>query len=188
MFTAERGIVIVPYGCDFSFDRKNQELILGEESKKRLRKAWEFANREMSRGTLCIFVVTAGFCLSIPNQKQRMAEMMAEYLDDISKGRAHVFVPPHVPEENVWGSDAETRAAISTIKELQVKRDIILVTHWYHVPRVRLLWWCNLAHHRRQWHVRYISCRGGNARAVLWEIMNLTGTLCGFRTSPFKSR
>jgi len=181
----ELGVTLVPYGCDLTIDStdpSSPSVILGEETRMRLRRAIRTATHLPHKDFVC--VLSAGFF--IPAQRESMAAMMQAFLLD--EGGSLFAGRIHSTEEEAGGSDAETRAALRAIQECNLPRYVVVVSSWYHLPRLWLLWQMNLGLARGRFIVRFIPCWyfGSPLRACA-EIFKYAGTLVGLRASPFRS-
>lgn len=151
-------IFIVVLGADLI----NQGRLLGRETKARCEKSLEFFRKDQ-----CFFVLSAGMG-NYSCQKKSMAEMMADYL--IEKG---------VPDNNilvgtpVWGTKQEIKEAEKIIALYQEQKRILVVSTWYHLPRIFLL--CFKTNFRLSWNLIPTFKIKPKIKNLLLEIVKLAG-------------
>lgn len=143
---------VVVYGADFT---KNG--LLGPETKKRCKKAASWY-----RGNNTRFIMTPeGYApfFKGPKHEQSMASMMKEFLELIGIPSESI-----IAEERSWNTLAETLSAINIIEERKLSQEVIVVSSWYHIPRIWYLW------KRKGWKVK-ISASG--ASHPLWVFLEI---------------
>ena len=195
-----KDIYIVLMGGDLASG--GQEL--GKESKIRCTKAALIYNKTSIDGCLARFIISAGKMPHCPKQHRPLSIMMGLYLCEnlgINNDDALLF------NHQATNSAAEIQMAVNTIKEVRdfyEKRglhshlkdyEVIIVSSWYHLPRLRFLWWKYA--HKNMPKPQFIPA---GWRLSMWSLIRelgaWIGALTGWRrpkfafnyTGPLKSK
>jgi len=181
MFGFHEAVTIVVYGRDFAFEEGT--VVLGKESKVRLDVAGGIAFVYQSEYRLAYIVMSPGFFERLP-QKKSMAEMMRQYL--LFSYPLYASSVKAGERRDVCGSDTETGENIALIEKYNLSHQVIVVSSWYHIPRLRLLWKLHLKG-KQGWDITFVSCDfRRNWKVCVREAIAIVGTLVGIRTSPIK--
>ncbi len=151
----EETCLLVPMACDLT----DQGRKLGPESEWCLVKAYGVYIRKRTMGQNVLFISGAGMAprTIFPGQTMAMFFLQQQYLSQQG-------VPDnclHSPIKPRWGSRAEMEEAMLHAKTIKGEIEIIFVSSWYHIPRLRLLLW----QYRRKGvlpkaTIRFVASRG----------------------------
>ena len=130
-------------------DQKNDGNELGDESKIRCAKAAQIFNQENVTGRNVKIINSAGCLLfKYPNQKLPLSILMFEYLTETLGLEDYSFLVDHLS----LNSAAEIKLGMDIINNYRESYShrrghvndyyrITIVSSWYHLPRLKFLWW-----------------------------------------------
>jgi|GEM_PF-3355520 uncharacterized SAM-binding protein YcdF (DUF218 family) len=134
MSRVKKVCLIVPLACDLA----EQGRKLGPESIWRLRKALGVYYSKLADGWQVMFTFSAGMAppKSCPNQTMSMSFLQRQFLSYLGVADQHMGYTT----KPSWGSRAEMAEALTQANTMgQGEIEVIFVSSWYHLPRLRLL-------------------------------------------------